>query len=490
MIKKQILGLLLLAPIAVQAQLTKDATYKVESAVSITDGETTPLWLNANRQGLSSLEKNNGYLRTALFRPLEKGDNFTYAYGLDFVGTVNFYSKVILQQAYLDLSYKKMLLSIGTKERVGEMVNNELSSGSLTYSGNARPIPQLRFELPDYIAIPGTNNWLAIKGHIAYGKFFDNSWQKDFVNSKGRYVVDALYHTKGGYIKIGDKPNFPLTFEGGLEMSTQFGGIAHYYDAKEQTRRQFAMPTNARSYAKAFIPRSGGEDTPLSDQLNVEGNVVGNWNASLTYRFKNKLEIKGYFQHYFEDHSMLFMEYPWKDGLFGLQISLPKNRLVDAVVYEYITSKDQAGPVYWDHTPELDIQISARDNYYNHSFYNAWQHAGQAIGNPLFTSPQYNKNGSINFQSNRLQAHHIGVSGSPTSELHYRFLLSYSSNWGTYDRPFNDVKYNTSGLLEITASPKRMAGWNFTASLAFDKGGMIGNNKGVMIKVCKIGLLK
>ena len=39
-------------------------------------------------------------------------------------------------------------------------------------SNNARPIPQIRLEVPDYVAIPGTHKWLHLKGHIAYGRFY------------------------------------------------------------------------------------------------------------------------------------------------------------------------------------------------------------------------------------------------------------------------------------------------------------------------------
>lgn len=45
--------------------------YMVEMQGSMSfDGGKTPLWLNANKYGLSSLDKNNGYLRAATIRPL------------------------------------------------------------------------------------------------------------------------------------------------------------------------------------------------------------------------------------------------------------------------------------------------------------------------------------------------------------------------------------------------------------------------------------
>ena len=65
----------LLLPLSVSAQhlwqedvdpgkldLGKDIHYNVEMQGSFSKGKT-PLWLNANKHGLSSLEKNNGYLR-------------------------------------------------------------------------------------------------------------------------------------------------------------------------------------------------------------------------------------------------------------------------------------------------------------------------------------------------------------------------------------------------------------------------------------------
>ena len=69
-------------------------------------------------------------------------------------------------------------MSIGSKERHSEFNNPLLSSGGLTFSGNARPIPQVRIGIPEYTLVPGTKSWLAFKGHIAYGLFTDDGWQK------------------------------------------------------------------------------------------------------------------------------------------------------------------------------------------------------------------------------------------------------------------------------------------------------------------------
>ena len=58
-------------------------------------------------------------------------------------------------------------------------------------SNNARPIPQIRLEVPDYVAIPGTHKWLHLKGHIAYGRFTDDKWQEHFTSIGNPYTIDV-----------------------------------------------------------------------------------------------------------------------------------------------------------------------------------------------------------------------------------------------------------------------------------------------------------
>ena len=61
-------------------------TYKVEMQGSFSSGKT-PLWLNANKYGLSSLDEDNGYVRGSVYRPLSVDDErkFGLGYGVDVV---------------------------------------------------------------------------------------------------------------------------------------------------------------------------------------------------------------------------------------------------------------------------------------------------------------------------------------------------------------------------------------------------------------------
>jgi hypothetical protein len=180
--------------------------------------------------------------------------------------------------------------------------------------------------------------------------------------------------------------------------------------------------------------------------------------------------------------------------MVGLEVQLPKNRWAHTLVYEYIKSDYQAGPVYHDHTAQLPDQVSGRDNYYNHNLYPGWQHWGQAMGNPLFTSPLYAATGDLTFPSNRFVAHHVGIQGMPVEGLNYRLLLSYATHLGTYTDPYLQRKYMTSGLMELNYSFNHFKklqhkGWEATAAFAFDRGGQVGNNLGVAFSIKKTGFL-
>ena len=72
--RRFLLTFIILAALSLNAQkdsrsLLNDLDYKVEFQSSVSDGQT-PLWLNANKHGLSSLDEVNGYLRGMVERPL------------------------------------------------------------------------------------------------------------------------------------------------------------------------------------------------------------------------------------------------------------------------------------------------------------------------------------------------------------------------------------------------------------------------------------
>ena len=105
--------------------------YRLETSGSFSN-EKTPLWLNANKYGLSSLEKQNGYLRGCLLRPLatDNAHHWGIGYGVDVVVPYHFTSKLVVQQAFAEVRWLHGVLSVGAKEYPMELKNQTLSSGS------------------------------------------------------------------------------------------------------------------------------------------------------------------------------------------------------------------------------------------------------------------------------------------------------------------------------------------------------------------------
>ena len=86
------------------AQLPVKTEYTVEMGGTSGKGTYVPMWLTANRQGLSSANTENGYLRAGIAHTMPLNQHFGFSAGLDLATAYNFTSSFIIQQAYADLS--------------------------------------------------------------------------------------------------------------------------------------------------------------------------------------------------------------------------------------------------------------------------------------------------------------------------------------------------------------------------------------------------
>ncbi len=491
-------------------RLDKGLEYDVEMQSDFSSGNT-PLWLNANRYGLSSLNATNGYVRAGVFRPLRTDSTRRcgVGYGVDLAVPYNYTSNFVVQQAFVEARWLHGVLTVGSKEYPMELKNNRLSSGSQTLGINARPVPQVRLALQDYWTLPFANGWLHLKGHIAYGIMTDDGWQHDFTGKKSKYADNVLYHSKAGYLKFGNENFFcPFSFEVGLEMASTFGGTAYLPDGNGGMT---AVKGNSGigAFWNAFVP--GGSDVGETTYQNVEGNQVGSWLIRLNWE-EDLWRFSIYADKYFEDHSgMFFLDYngygegsEWqkkkksryllydlKDIMLGAEFRMNYDRWVNGVVFEYIYSKYQSGPIYHDHTSTIPDHIGGKDAFYNHGIYTGWQHWGQVIGNPLYRSPLYNSDGTISVKDNRFMAFHLGIDGCPIEHFTYRLLASWQEGLGTYDEPYGKKRHNFSFLLEgqYAFSGKYLKGWSVKGGYGMDLGSILGNNYGFQLTVAKTGLL-
>ncbi len=483
--------------------------YEIELQSTISKGNT-PLWLNANKYGLSSLENANGYMRAGVFRPLktDSARRWGIGYGADIAVPYNFTSNFVVQQAFVEARWLHGVLTAGSKEYPMELKNNSLSSGSQTFGINARPVPQVRLALPEYWTLPFAKGWLHLKGHVAFGRMTDDNWQHDFTGKKSKYADDVLYHSKAGYIKIGNENAFcPFSIELGLEMASTFGGTSYRPGANGE---MIAVKNSSglKAYWNAFVP--GGADAGETTYQNSEGNQVGSWVLRLNWD-ADYWKIGVYADKYFEDHSAMFqldydgygsgeewqvkkkrkyLLYDFKDIMLGAELNIKRDGWINDVVFEYIYSEYQSGPVYHDHTSTISDHIGGKDNFYNHGIYTGWQHWGQVMGNPLYRSPIYNNDGTISVEDNRFMAFHLGIDGRPADNFTYKLLASYQEGLGTYDNPYRKKRHNISLLLEGAYSfkGKILKGWNLKGGYGMDMGGILGHNYGFQLTVSRCGL--
>lgn len=483
--------------------------YRVEMQATLSDGKT-PLWLNANKHGLSSLETANGYLRVAVERPLavDSMRKWGVGYGLDLAVAHNFTSAFVVQQAYAEGRWHHGTLTVGSREYPMELKNGSLSSGSQTLGINARPVPQVRLALPDYWEVPFTKGWVGVKGHIAYGKMTDDNWQHDFTAKRTKYADDVLYHSKAGYLRIGnERSSFPVSVELGLEMATLFGGTM-YRPGIDGKMEVFHGGTGIKAFWNQLIP--GGAEANETTYQNVEGDMLGSWVMRVNYD-AGRWRLGVYADHFFEDHSqMFFLDYngygtgdEWnvrkdsryflydlKDIMLGTELNLKHGTWLRDVVFEYIYTKYQSGPLYHDRTPSMSDHIGGLDDYYNHSLYTGWQHWGQVMGNPLYLSPIYNDNGSIGVKNNRFYAFHLGLGGRPVPNLGYRVLATWQKGFGTYFDPYTEPRHNTSFMVEATYDfvGRALGGFCISGAYAMDFGRILGDNYGFQLTIRKTGL--
>lgn len=503
-------GLCMACELSHARNLADSLTYRVEMQSTIADGKT-PLWLNANKYGLSSLSTSNGYMRAAAGRAITNDSTRRWGLGytLDMAAAYNFTSSIIVQQAFVEARWLHGLLTVGSKEYPMELKNQKLSSGSQTLGINARPVPQVRIALPEYWTVPLTRGWMQLKGHIAYGRMTDDNWQHSFTNKETKYADNVLYHSKAGYIKFGkDDGKHPLSVELGLEMAAEFGGTIYRPDG-DGGMEVFHSSAGIGDYWRALVP--GGAEVNETTYQNIEGNQVGSWLMRVNYE-TDSWKLGVYADHYFEDQSAMFMLdyngygsgdewnekkenkyflYSMKDIMLGAELNLKKGTWIRDIVVEYLYTKYQSGPVYHDRTPSLSDHIGGIDDYYNHGLYTGWQHWGQVMGNPLYLSPIYNEDGEIRVENNRFWAFHLGIGGKPTGNMSYRMLATFQKGFGTYYSPYTHARQNISIMAEASyhIDNKKFKGISIKSAFGADIGELRGNNYGVQLTISKSGNL-
>lgn len=485
-----IVGLVFVLCTDVDAQLSRmveNVQYQVSMQGTAGGGDNAPFWFTNNRYGLGTSDNFGGVARVSLFRNVETDSLWFWrmGYGVELASPINSENGYFcVQQAYADIEWRMLRLSLGQKERPSELKNPYLSTGGMTLGINARPIPQVRLEMPDFWTIPGTRGIFSFKAHIAYGWYTDNKWQRSFnAGTTNLYTAGSMFHSKALFIRLGNRELFPLEVTGGLEMACQFSGRG--WNVRPYSGGELMQNVDlGGNLWTAFMP--GGGDVNDENYTNAAGNHVGSWHLRLDWHSR-KWSLGLYMEHFFEDHSQMFFQYGWQDMLVGVEANLPRNPVVSTILYEFNNTMHQSGPIYHDYTVETPLQISARDDYYANHVYGAWQMGGFVMGNPLILSPLYNNylgnKGKLLPAHNRVRVHHIGLMGTPSREWSWRALYTHQRSLGTYSKPADNPLTANYLLLETTYHPRWARGLSFTAAYGHNDGTLLGDSDGAMLTV-------
>lgn len=406
-----------------------------------------------------------------------------------------YWNMAMLHEAYISGNAWIFNYTLGREAYTPIDQRDDLGMGTYLMSDNARPFWKAGAGIFDYWGIPGTRNWLEIKGGLYFG------WLTDEGNP---YFTDkVLYHEKFAYVRIGHLPVKPYL---GLIHSVMMGGTLPNGDV---------MPIDliASFLAKGSAKlQAAGYD---GEYFNAAGGHHGMWELGLDMDFPG---IAGsvYYQRPFVDNTAmnLFNFAKCKDILLGMNLKFKNFRYVRQVCLEYMTTMWQGGngprdPMIRSTGPEkngelvficvndvspdavhkyvsateiadwesrngtvnswetafaliTEIMFKGRGNrpdgtpwtwgnrsrYYENDYYpQGWTVRGLPMGYPLFLTdsmmssiaPGYDF--PSRFANVRMQAFSLGISGSITDELDYRLKLAGTRNYGNLSNQYGDGYY-------------------------------------------------
>jgi hypothetical protein len=361
------------------------------------------------------------------------------------------------------------------------LVDNELSSGDLIHSNNARPVPQVRAGFVDYQDIPFTNKWVQIDGTIAYGKMSDSNYQRDRYNYYNNHITTGQMYTHKR-ISFRTNPDKRLSVSATMQAAGFYGGLSHWYSSAVE-QRDMHNPGDLKAAWKMFIPTRGNGDGYM------EGSQLGSYDFKARYRINRGHEVAFYFQWLWEDGSSMGRRNQ-TDGLWGVEYHRTDggHPLLKGFVAEVIDFRDQSGPLHWapGDSPGTTMtdEATGGDDYYNNTSFNAYTNYGMSLGSPFVLAPVYNQDGFLQYKYTRSSGMHIAANGYVSPTVSWRAAVSYAKAWGNGRRPQNIARENTSALLEAGWDAARvLPGLSMKAMVAFDAGKLRGDNFGALLSV-------
>lgn len=466
-IQKLIALTILLIVLSTSVNAQQD-TIKYNASVSglVSSGKYAPFWMQSRNYGTISSSPQSANLMIGISKDLTaKKRLFDYGFRAD----VLLKSDKTKTDAYFHELYAQARIwvldfVIGSREEHLGIQDSTLSCGGFLFSQNARPIPKLTFGIERFAPLPLTNGFIEIKGAISHGWFTDNI-----------YSTGELLHQKYAYVKLGGK--LPVHLQYGLDHVAEWGGSTPEFGQQ---------PTDFQDFISVFFGGRGGKNATMNDQLNVLGNHIISQSLRLDVDISD-FKIATYWQNLSEDGPIRIIgnTMNWPDGLWGISVRNRRFPVIKAILFEYFNSTDQSGPFH----DKDGLIYGGIDNYFKNSIYQSgWNYFSRTIGTPLISSAFYNSDGTYQTSNNRVQAFHFGFEGD-LMDYQYRFLSTYSKNYGTYENVYPQMIQNTSLLLQVNKQFKQLSNLELGCSLGADFGKLFGNSLGFQFSLRKRGEL-
>ncbi|MCM1021620.1 MAG: capsule assembly Wzi family protein [Muribaculum sp.] len=378
---------------------------------------------------------------------------------------------VWLQQAFVTAAFRSVFVTAGLKETGSALLNDQLSSGDITWGANARPMPGLRAGFLRFLDVPFTNGWFQINAELFIGKPLDNDWLKRHYNYYNSFITTGRWNSyRRLYFRLNPAKSIQITF--GMQAASQVGGTQRTYQDGKLTRTD-RQPINFQSFIDMLIPRTG-------DSYYV-GNHLGSWDFMASYRFPCGDQIKAYFQWPWEDGSGVGKLNGW-DGLWGLEYKSSKKSIVSGAVVEYIDFTNQSGPLHWDPVDNTNTNLTGEatgaDDYYNNYYYNGYAYYGMSQGTPMLPSTIYNTDGYMRFVDTRIKGFHAALTGNLSKTVSYKAMGSWRRSLGSAFIQRIKPAEATCWMVECNYNPDNDDILTLTAQFGMDHGRLLGNNVG------------
>lgn len=467
-----------------------------EVIAGVGSNDFAPFYVNSNRNGILTQSK-DFLIDLRLQDSLKLDRRFDFSWGVEALAEISnkvdymrwdaeqgrpFYDNaqrpapVWLQQLYAEVKWRSLFLSVGMKQRGSSLVDSRLSSGDLVWSGNARPIPEVRIGFVDFQPVPFTNRWLQIDVCLSYGKFADKSWIRNHYSyERGKINPGTLWTYKRLYFQT--KPEAPFHAKFGFQMTGLFGGHTFTYVHGMETADEDNYD-GVRDFFDMLFPFGHGREGYKT------GDHKGSWDISLRYRFRDNSSLRAYTQFFWEDGTGMSKSNGW-DGLYGLEYKRPGRGWLTAVVAEYLEFMNQGGPIHYDPADDdndLPYQARGRDNYYNNYYYRSYVNYGMTLGTPMVMGTIFNLNGRADLLYNRVRAFHIAAEGFILPNLKWQARYSHRYAKGQPNSiEIVDPRHADSWLVGVKWQLPKVPGLTLSADVAADHGRLPMNAFGVFL---------